>query len=102
MTRPVRYTARAEASLDAIADWTYDTFGPAQATAYIAAIQAACERLGSGDLASRRVRDQLAPRAPEDLRFVRVGSHYVLFRESSVAVEVTDVLHAAMDVPRRA
>lgn len=101
MTRRLRYLPQAEASLDAIADWTFERFGRAQARRYVAGLRAACERIGEGTASGRSVRDVLAPKAPEDLRFVRAGSHVVLFRERGDVVEVTDVLHEAMDLAGR-
>lgn len=102
MIRRLRYLPRAEASLDAIADWTFDGFGPSQARRYIAALRDACQRVAEGTAATRSVREALAPGAPPDLRFVKAGSHYVLFRDTTDEVVILDVLHEAMDVPGRA
>ena len=101
MTRGPRYAPAAERSLDAIADWTFDRFGPRQARRYVAAIRATCDRVARGDMPSRSVREAFAPEAPEDLRFVREGAHLILFREREGEVEITDVLHGAMDLPGR-
>lgn len=101
MTRPVRLSAEASARLDAILDWSLDRFGPRQTERYHAQLRAAFDPLGEGTAPSRSVRDVLAPEAPADLRFVKAGSHYVLFREREGQVEITDVLHGAMDLPGR-
>ena len=98
MTRPVRLSAKASARLQDVLDWTFDRFGARQADRYRARLHAIFDHLGEGTAPSRSVRDVLAPRAPADLRFVKVGAHFVLFRERDEGVEITDVLHEAMDV----
>lgn len=102
MTRPVRLSAKASARLDAILDWSADRFGLRQTERYRAQFMATFDRLGDGTVPSRSVRDVLVPQAPEDLRFVKAGSHFVLFRERAGVVEITDLLHEAMDLVGRA
>jgi toxin ParE1/3/4 len=101
LSRSLRVSPQAQRSLDDIARWTAGQFGARQARVYGAMLATAIAGIRRGTAAHRSVRDVLAPRAPADLRFVKAGAHFVLFREKEGQVEVTDVLHEAMDVAAR-
>jgi plasmid stabilization system protein ParE len=80
---------------------TFGHFGPAQAVRYITYIRCARGRVAAGTAPSRSVCEAMALRPPADLRSVKVSGHLVLFRERNGEVQVTDVLHEAMDVVGR-
>ncbi len=98
MTRALRLTRRAEASLVDIAKWTIDTFGPAQADLYEAELLTRCQAILTGQAHSRSC-TTLAPEA-EDLRFTRAGEHFLVFLDRPEAVIIIDILHARCDLPR--
>lgn len=101
MTRRLRYSSDAESSLDEIADWTFDQFGPRQAEVYMAKLHGACHRLADGVLRGRSARAEWGGGIAAGLLFVRVERHVVLFVETAEEVVIVDVLHGAMDLPRR-
>lgn len=101
-SRHVRVTITAERRLRAVAQWTRDRWGPAQAVAYVGDLRAAFERIAEGTLRGRDARAAWGEGVRAGLLFAKVGSHIVLFRERPGEVEVVDVLHEAMDLPRRA
>ena len=79
MANPWVLTRQAERTLAGIAEWTFESFGPRQAEAYAEDLIVACQALADGTLTSRDCRRLLSPNLPEDLRFARVGQHYVVF-----------------------
>lgn len=98
MRRGYRLTPAAQASVRGILRWTLERFGERQAEAYEARLLSAFARLADGALPGRSARAEWGAAVPEDLRFVRVGSHVVLFRERDGQVEVVNVLHGRMDL----
>lgn len=98
MTRPFRLTRRAEASLTAIADWTFDSFGTRQAEIYGAEVLARCAAIAAGQVASRSCA-MLLPGA-DNLRYARAGAHFVVFLDLPDAVIIIDFLHERSDLPR--
>lgn len=101
MPKPWRLTRAAEAALVDIARWTHQTFGPRQAAAYEEDLVAACRDIAAGIARSQDCRRIIDPDLPEDLRFARVGQHFVIFIEDAEQVIVVDVLHSRSDLPRR-
>ncbi len=101
MSKPWRLTRQAEASLTEIARWTLDTFGPRQAAAYEQDLIERCTGIASGAVLSQDCRLLIDPNLPEDLRFCRCGSHFIVFVEDADTVTVLDFLHARSDLPRR-
>lgn len=99
MPRPWRLTRQAEASLDDIARWTLDTFGPRQADAYEADLIARCTGIAAVTVPSQSCRRLADPDMPEDLRFARAGEHFIVFIEDETAITIVDVLHARSDLP---
>ena len=100
MNRRWRLTPRAEDALFAIALWTIDRFGQAQADAYEAEIIGRCEALARGDLLGQDC-SALAGEEAEGLRFVRAGRHFVVYVEIDDEVVVVDVVHGRADLPSR-
>ena len=99
--RPWRLTRAAEAALIDIARWTFETFGPRQADAYAEDLIATCRDIAAGTVQTQDCRRLIAPDLPEDLRFARVGQHFVVFLEGADEVIIIDVLHSRSDLPRR-
>lgn len=101
MPKPWRLTRQAERSLVEIANWTYQTFGPRQATAYEDDLIAACRDIAAGTALSQDCRRLIDPDLPEDLRFTRSGEHFIVFVEDPAQVIIVDFLHSRSDLPRR-
>ena len=99
MTRPVRFTRAAEASLGEIADWTLETFGAAQALRYEAELLARCEAIAEGRAHSCDC-SALAPEG-RGLRYVRAGEHFLVYAEHEDDIVVVEVLHSRSDLPAR-
>lgn len=99
--KPWRLTRSAEAGLVDIARWTLETFGPRQAKAYEEDLIARCREIAAGTAPSQSCRRLLNPDLPEDLRFARVGQHFVVFVEDPEQVIIVDFLHGRSDLPRR-
>lgn len=101
MTKPWRLTRVAERSLIDIAVWTAETFGPRQAAAYEEDLIAACRNIAAGVAHSQDCRRLIDPDLPENLRFVRVGQHFVVFIDAVEQIVIIDFLHSRSDLPRR-
>ena len=101
MPRPWRLTRSAEAALIGIADWTLETFGPRQAAAYEDDLIARCQEIAAGTAVTQDCRRLIDPDLPEDLRFARVGQHFVIFVEDAEQIVIIDFLHSRSDLPRR-
>lgn len=99
--KPWRLTRAAEASLIEIAHWTLETFGPRQAAAYEDDLIATCRDIAAGTVSSQDCRRLVDAALPEDLRFARVGQHFVVFIEDAAQVIIIDILHSRTDLPRR-
>ncbi|HDR27452.1 type II toxin-antitoxin system RelE/ParE family toxin [Rhodovulum sp.] len=101
MPKPWRLTRGAEVSLIDIANWTVETFGPRQATAYEEDLIAVCRDIAAGTAMSQDCRRLIDPNLPEDLRFARAGQHFIVFIEDAEQVIIIDFLYARSDLPRR-
>jgi toxin ParE1/3/4 len=98
MSRPWRLTLQAEASLNEIARWTLETFGPRQAAAYEDDLIARCNEIAAGNIVSQDCRRLIAPDLPENLRFTRSGQHFIVFIEDGAQVIIVDFLHGRADL----
>lgn len=101
MPKPWRLTRQAERSLVEIARWTFQTFGPRQAEAYEADLIARCVAIAAGEAPSQDCRRLIDPDLVDDLRFTRVGQHFIVFVDMPDQVIIVDVLHSRSDLPRR-
>lgn len=101
MPKPWRLTRQAEASLTSIAQWTIKSFGPRQAEAYEDDLIERCRAIADGTAQSQSCRRIMDPDLPDDLRFTRIGQHFVVFVESAEAVVIIDFLHSRSDLPAR-
>lgn len=98
MSRSLRLTRRAEASLLDIAHWTVETFGSGQADLYESELLERCQAILEGRAHSRSCA-VLVDNA-EDLRYVRAGEHFLVFLERPDVVIIVDILHTRCDLPR--
>tara|TARA_R110002073_G_scaffold11117_24_gene51471 strand:+ start:2899 stop:3243 length:345 start_codon:yes stop_codon:yes gene_type:complete len=101
MSKPWRLTRTAEASLMEIALWTVETFGPRQAAAYEEDLINVCHGIAAETTPSRDCRRIIDPHLPEDLRFARVGQHFVIFVEDAEQLIIIEFLHTRSDLPNR-
>ena len=93
------FTPEAEASLDAISEWTLMQFGPHQAKTYLTELLARCHQLAEGSANHQSCREVFAADLRDDLRFTRSGQHFVVFVETGTEVVVVDFIHSRMDLP---
>ncbi|WP_353346487.1 type II toxin-antitoxin system RelE/ParE family toxin [Litorivita sp. NS0012-18] len=98
MSRSVRLSRRAEASLTEIARWTVETFGLSQAGLCEAELHNRCESTLNGQAHSRSCAGLVDD--VEDLRFIRAGEHFLVFLDRSDEVNIVDILHSRSDLPR--
>lgn len=98
MTRSLRLTRRAEASLVNIAIWTNETFGSAQADLYEAELLDRCQAILNGQAHSRSCA-VLVDNA-DDLRFVRAGEHFLVYLDNPNEVIIVDILHSRSNLTR--
>lgn len=98
--KPFRLTRQAEDHLTDIAIWTHDTFGPRQAEAYEEDLIRQCEQIASG-AASHQSCSVLVEGIDCDLRFARVGQHFVVFLDNDDAVVIVDFLHSRSNLPAK-
>lgn len=101
MPKPWVLTRQAERSLAEIAAWTVETFGRRQADAYAEDLIEGCQALADGTLPSRDCRRLVAAALKEDLRYARIGQHYVVFLGAQDPMVVADFLHVSMNIPAR-
>ena len=97
----VRLTLRAEARLAEIAAWTFDRFGPAQASAYEAELLRRIDALTRAEAVSRPCAALLPGSAgARDLRYIRAGRHYLIFVERAEAIVILDFVHASRNLEK--
>jgi plasmid stabilization system protein ParE len=98
MSRSLRLTRRAEASLVEIAKWTIEQFGVKQADLYEAELLTRCQAILNGQAHSRSCAVLVDDAA--DLRFARAGEHFLVFLDQPDEVIIVDILHTRSDLPR--
>lgn len=91
----VRFSKRAEADLDEIASFTYQTWGEAQITKYLNALENFCALLARNPKIGRSYSN-----AHPTWRRMEHTSHVVLYRQISGGIFVQRVLHKRM-LPER-
>jgi toxin ParE1/3/4 len=100
MSKPWRLTQQAELSLVDIALWTFETFGPRQADAYEQDILAKMDDIAAGVAHTQSCRAIFGADLAEDVRFTRVGAHYLIYVEYQHSFVLLDLLHQRVDLPR--
>ena len=98
MSRSLRLTRRAEASLVEIAKWTIEKFGLKQAELYENEVLTRCQAILNGQAHSRSCAVLIDNAA--DLRFARAGEHFLVFLDQPEEVIIVDILHSRSDLPR--
>lgn len=90
--REVRLRPRAAQDIEAIADYTIEKWGTAQAKRYVTELRQSIESLALVGL-----RHAPCPDIAPDLRRARSGRHLIYFRIDESVVDVVRVLHERMD-----
>ena len=98
MSRSLRLTRRAEASLVEIAKWTIEQFGLKQADLYETELLTRCQAILNGQAHSGSCAVLVDDAA--DLRFARAGEHFLVFLDQPDEVIIVDILHSRSDLPR--
>jgi toxin ParE1/3/4 len=91
MPPTLRFTPRAEADLDSIAEHTLTTWGERQCARYINALQTCCEQLAANPKLGKAC-DSIRP----GLRCFSQGRHVVFFAVETGGILVARVLHDRM------
>ena len=87
------FSEPAKAEIDAIWDYTFETWGGDQADHYNRLIEEACLALCHGTQSGLSADHVLA-----GYRMLHVGSHTIYFRQTEKEIEVIRILHQNMDV----
>jgi toxin ParE1/3/4 len=95
------FSDRAEASFDAILEWTFENYGGRQLEKYRDTLLDRCRAIAAGQVVHQSCRAVFADDLREDLRFARAGQHYVIFLETEAQVQIVDFLHQAADISGR-
>lgn len=90
-----RLSPRAESDLEAIWQYTFETWSADQADTYHMQIIARLERLAAGELQGAAC-DYIR----QGYFKLTVGSHLAFFRDAPYGVEITRILHQSMDFDR--
>lgn len=93
MTVAVRLTPRALADLDAIADYTIDSWGVAQMVEYLQTLNNRFAWLAENPLAGHDRRD-IHP----DYRSFPQGSHIIFYLTSDESIDIIGIPHKSMDI----
>lgn len=97
MSRSIRLTRHAEASLVEIAKWTIANFGFRQAELYESEVLNRCQTILDGQVHSRSCAVLVDDAV--DLRFARAGEHFLVFLHRVDEVTIVDILHSRSDLP---
>ncbi len=98
--KAIRLTLRAQTRLEEIAGWTLDRFGPAQAEKYEKRLLARLKALAAGRPPHGRpcALPVGSRRNAADLKYLREGGHYIIFRDRQNAVIIIDFIHGARNM----
>jgi plasmid stabilization system protein ParE len=98
--KEVKLTRRAERRLKEIAAWTISRFGPAQADQYERQLIERLHALAIGELPKGRACDVLVQGLTEatGLRYIQLGGHFIIYRETGDEIQVIDFVHGARDI----
>lgn len=91
----VKFSREARADLRNIDNYTYQTWGRAQADKYVEMIEKGCHLLAKHPTLGRS-QDEFFP----GLKKYPIGKHYIFYRMTDEGIEVIRVLHQAMDISR--
>lgn len=99
--KSVRLTRRAESRLVEIVDWTIEHFGIAQATPYEDQLIDRVKGIARNEPPLGKPCSVLVPELPGTmgLLYLRVGKHYVVYREQADVIAIIDFVHSSRDLP---
>jgi toxin ParE1/3/4 len=86
-----RFSLRAETDLFNIGDYTFRTWGKAQADRYIGQLEDCCQRIADNRALGRPC-DEIRPK----LRRREQGKHVVFYREETGGILISRILHQRM------
>lgn len=98
MTKSWRVTQQAEQSLLDIALWTVETFGPRQADAYEQDILDKMDDIAGGVAHTQSCRVVIDSNLADDIRYTRIGGHYLIYIEQQESFVLLDLLHQRVDL----
>jgi toxin ParE1/3/4 len=91
-----RLSPAAATDLDAIWDYTAESWGIDHANHYTFDIKQACGELANGSRKGRTIN-----RVRPDYLKLRIGSHLIVYRKQADLVDIIRILHQRMDLPSR-
>jgi len=86
-----RFSNLAERDMEGIADYTVDTWGPAQATRYIADLIDCCERIALNPRIGRP-----CGKVRRGYRRIEHGKHVLFYRLAAGEILISRILHQSM------
>ena len=92
---------RAKRSFREIGLYSRERFGVEQMRFYLDGLLDRCKDLAAGHVPHQSCRAIFADDLREDLRFARVGQHFVIFIEAAEEVQIVDFLHQSADIAGR-
>ncbi len=96
MSRTIYLSPQAWRDLEAIEDYTLETWGARQAEIYLQLIDDAFTRIAENPKLGHH-----HPDVPAPYRAYKVGKHVAVYRYDAEKVELLNILHPAMDVKKR-
>lgn len=83
-----------------IARWTIRTFGRDVAIRYRSSLIEGCHALVTGERPKGRPCGLIlgTDHPATELRYIRIGSHYAIYRRTSEAVQILDFVHQSRDL----
>lgn len=81
-----------------IVDWTIETFGPRQATAYEGELVSVLSRIVNETALTQDCALLMEEGSVTPLKFARAGKHLIIFMEFDVRFVVVDLLHSSSDL----
>ena len=96
--RDFELSAKAARSFREIGVYTKERYGRDQMKFYLDNLLARCRALAAGHVPHQSCRTAFADDLREDLRFARVGQHFVIFTETAGAVQIIDFIHQSAEI----
>lgn len=97
----ITFTPTAAQTLEDIALWTMENFGPGQADVYLSALLSRCDALLKGDVFYRRPASFSAEFPDTPLLLAKAESHFNVFAEIGDEYLIIDFLHERSDLPAK-
>lgn len=101
MTEKVwRLSHRAFQSMIEIGEWSNNQFGDQQADKYLQELIAQCKALANGTAHSQSCKLLIGADATDDLRFTRVGRHFIIYAATPARIDIVDFVHQSRDLTK--